>query len=62
MTTVDPSTVGYFYAPCHKCKAWIDFDREKPTVLPRSIPFTADEVKAMGFNMTVRRSRMNGER
>lgn len=53
MVTVEPEDVTNFYSACDKCKAWIEFYRERPTASPRKDPLTTEQVAALGFRMEV---------
>ena len=58
MGTIGPTTVGHFHAMCPICGAWVDFDRPRlPPEVARISPYTADEVKELGFVMTYRNMR-----
>lgn len=54
LNVIEPDGIGKFYSSYRKCKAWVEFIREKPPRAPlRENPLTLDEITAMGFVMNV---------
>ena len=56
MDTIDPDGIGQFYTSC-RCGMWVEFNRPHPETPRRKTPATLEDVKALGFVITVREER-----
>ena len=51
LSCVEPEEVANFYTKCDNCGEWVEFVRKRPERKCREIPFSREEIEAMGFKL-----------